>query len=347
MRLVSLFLLAAAITAATFAQPAVVTVSTQNAVVDALTYADIDFYHSTSPQWLFTIDLRCIPPATSARVTMTVHLDLALSNGDSYTDAVLMITEPFDVAPSRTFTNLDFANAPLVQEFTIKQEVKDRYEGDIRSSQSLPAGTYTIRVDVVPTSQGRPETGSFAFVLTNPSAIELLSPMDADPFVNRFPLFQWRFDGQQSRIRIFERLPGQSSLEEATAGVAHATAEVSTNSYQYPSAGVRALEPGKTYVWFVEGLARTAGNLSSSMRSPLRSFTVATEGQASLQSYLDELERALGPKYTALFDRIRAERLALTGTMRVDGSAVFPPDLLRLITQFRNDPDAVLKATIE
>jgi hypothetical protein len=33
--------------------------------------------------------------------------------------------------------------------------------------------------------------------------------------------------------------------------------------------------------------------------------------------------------------------------MRVDGAPVFPPDLLRLIAQFRNDPDAVLNATIE
>jgi hypothetical protein len=346
MRLAAL-LFAAALAAQAFAQPATVTVTTQNAVVDALTYADIDFYHSTSPQWLFTIDLRCVPPATSARVTMTVHLDLALANGDSYADAVLMVTEPFDVSPSRTFTNVDFVNSPLVQEFTIKQEVKDRYQGDIRSSQSLPAGTYTIRVDVQPAGQGRPETGSFAFILTNPSAIELIAPMDADQFVNRFPLFQWRFDGQLSRIRIFERLTGQISLEEATSGVPHASADVSTNSYQYPPVGVRALEPGKTYVWYVEGLARTAGNLSSAMRSPLRSFTVATEGQASMQSYLDELERALGPKYTALFDKIRADRLVLTGTMRVDGSAIFPPDLLRLINQFRNDPDAVLKATIE
>jgi hypothetical protein len=346
MRLAAL-LVAVALVAQAFAQPSAVTVTTQNAVVDALTYADIDFYHSTSPQWLFTIDLRCVPPVTSAQVTMTVHVDLALSNGETYTDAVLMVTQPFDVAPTRTFTNLDFVNSPLVQDFTIKQEVKDRYEGAIRSSQALPAGAYTIRADVLVSGQTRPETGAFTFILTNPTAIELTAPMDDDQFVNRFPLFQWRFDGQLSRIRIFERLPGQTSLEEATSGVPHATAEVSTNSYQYPSAGVRALEPGKSYVWYVEGLARTAGNLNASMRSALRSFSVATEGQTSLQNYLDELERALGPKYSALFDRIRADRMVLTGAMRLDGSAIFSPDLLRLITQFRNDPDGVLNATIE
>jgi hypothetical protein len=33
--------------------------------------------------------------------------------------------------------------------------------------------------------------------------------------------------------------------------------------------------------------------------------------------------------------------------MRLDGSSIFAPDLLRLITQFRNDPDGVLNATIE
>jgi len=343
----TVLILAVALAAPTFAQPAAVTVTTQNATVDALTYADIDFYHSTSPQWLFTIDLRCTPPATSASVTMTIHLDLSLADGSVFRDAVLMVTKPFTVAPARTFTNLDFVNSPLVDEYTIRQDVKDQYQGSIRSSQALPAGTYTVRVSVLPAGQTTPSLGSFAFVLTNPTAIELISPLDADLFVNRFPLFQWRFDGQLSWIKIFERLPGQSSLEEATTGVPHATAEVTTNTYQYPSAGVRALEPGKTYVWYVEGLARTAGNLSATLRSALRSFTVATEGQASWQTYLDELERALGPQYTPLFDKIRADRMLPTGVMRVDGSPIFAPDLLRLIALYRNDPDAVLKATIE
>lgn len=327
-----------------FAQP-LVTVSTQSAAVDALTAADIDFYHSTSPKWLFTIDLRTQQP--SVEVTMTLRLDLALGNGDVIPEAVFLTTQPFTVAPARTFTNLDLANSPLVKEYRIKNVVQEKYAEDLRSSQVLPAGTYTVNVEVFPVGQNIPQTSAFAFVLTNPTAIELVAPMDADLMVNRFPLFQWRFDGLRSRISVFERLPGQGSLEESASGVPHARAEVTTNSYQYPSAGVRTLEPGKSYVWFVEGLARTAGNTSASLRSEIRSFTVAGEGAPGLQTSLDELERALGPKYTSVFDQIRAEHLSPTGTLRINGTAISSVDLLRLIGQFRNDPDAVLNVTIE
>jgi hypothetical protein len=326
------------------AQPPV-TVTTQNAAVDALTPADIDFYHSASPKWLFTIDLRT--QQASVEVTMTIRLDLSLGNGDVIPEAVYLTTYPFAVAPARTFTNLDLANSPLVNEYRIKNDIKEKYAEDLRSSQVLPAGTYTVHVEVFPTGQNTSQTSAFAFVLTNPTAIELVAPLDGDQMVNRFPLFQWRFDGTRSRINVYERLPGQGSLEESASGVPHLRFEATTNSYQYPSAGVRALEPGTSYVWYVEGLARTAGNTSASLRSELRSFTVAGEGATTMQTYLDELERALGPKYTHLFDQIRAERLNPTGTLRINGVAISSVDLLRLIGQFRNDPVAVLNVTIE
>jgi len=60
--------------------------------------------------------------------------------------------------------------------------------------------------------------------------------------------------------------------------VALLTAVSATQSYQYPSAGVRPLLPGKTYVWYVEGLAATSGGTDLVQRSALRWFSVASEG---------------------------------------------------------------------
>jgi hypothetical protein len=328
-----------------FAQPPAVTVHTQNAVVDALTLSDIDFFHSSSPKWLFTIELQSTQLVSG--VTMTITMDITLANGDVIQPAVTLTTTKFDVNRSRSFTNLDFANnSALVASFVLSDDVKKKRQGDILSSQNLPAGTYSILVNVTPPA-GQPVSDNFAFVLTNPSSIELVSPTEGEQVTGRFPLFQWRFDGAKSRIKVFEQLPGQSALEEAVNGVPMAVAEVTTNAYQYPSAGVRSLQPGRSYVWFVEGATRTTGGADYTTKSPLRSFTLATEGAPSMQTYLDELERALGAQYKPIFDQIRAEGLAPTGSLRIDAGAATTLDLLRLITQFRNDPASVLHVSVE
>jgi hypothetical protein len=213
----------------------------------------------------------------------------------------------------------------------------------------MPAGTYTVHVDVRPTGGGAPGTGALRFVLRNPSGVELLFPFDGDQQANTFPLFQWRYDGIRSRIRVFEKLPGQTTAEEAASGVPQLVADVTSNSFQYPVAGVRTLEPGKTYVWFVEGYSRTAGGTDQVARSAIRTFTVSAGGSSSgsLASYLEELERVLGPRFAPVFDQIRSGLYAPTGELRLDGGAISTVDLLRLITLLRTQPDAVLSVTLE
>ena len=82
----------------------------------------------------------------------------------------------------------------------------------------------------------------------------------------------------RSRLSVFEKLPNQSSLEEAISGVPHLTSEVNTTSFLYPAGGVRPLEPGKTYVWFVEGIYGNTGGPGNTVKSQLRSFTVSAGG---------------------------------------------------------------------
>jgi hypothetical protein len=83
------------------------------------------------------------------------------------------------------------------------------------------------------------------------------------------------------------------------------------------------------------------------LRSPIRSFTVASTGQAVTQSLLDDLERALDPKYKFLFDELRSDGMTMSGTIRIDGTPIPMSELLRLLSRFRSRPQGVENVTIE
>jgi hypothetical protein len=68
---------------------------------------------------------------------------------------------------------------------------------------------------------------------------------------------------------------------------------------------------------------------------------------AAIQSLLEELEKALGEKYKPLFERIRAEALAPTGQVLLNGTPLSTNDLVKLIGQFRDNPTSVVNADIE
>jgi hypothetical protein len=122
---------------------------------------------------------------------------------------------------------------------------------------------------------------------------------------------------------------------------------VSTRSYVYPAAGVRALEAGKTYVWFVEGLVATSGGTDIVLKSPLRSFTVASTGSPSLSTLLDELERSLDPKFKPVFDQIRSEGLSPSGGIRVNTAPITITEFLRVVSRLRGNPGSVLSVTLD
>jgi hypothetical protein len=333
------------------AQSQAIDITASAAPVDMLTLQDVDFINSTSPKWLFTIDLRvrgAVGNGALVRAVMRMFLDVTLSSGESFPSASRYETAQFEIRGSRSFTNLDLRDPEIRHEYSMDAVAKRRFEEIALPSGILPAGVYTFRIEVVDTRNVLIGKASFKFVLKNPSRLELVFPLDNDRTVGQFPLFQWNFDGQRARISVFERLPGQSSPEEATSGIPHVSSEVTGNSFLYPSAGVRPLEPGKSYAWFVEGLYGASGGSNRSLRSPIRSFTVNAGGSnPAIQSLLDELEKALGPKHKALFERIRAEALSPTGQIRLNGAPVTTSELIKLIAQLRDNPASVLSADIE
>jgi hypothetical protein len=317
-----------------------------------LPITSIDFVNATTPYLLFTISMRTSDASTvQAKMEIAVHITLA--GGERYDNAVLIRTRDphFSIPGARTVTNLDLGSSIPVSS-QIRSDAKSRLEQTALPSGVVPAGLYqfVVRVERVD-GQAPPVEDSFEITLTNPSTVELLLPFDQDRFVNQFPLFQWRFAGSRSRISVFEMLPGQTSLEETASGVPHLNTVVDGNSFQYPTAGARALNAGTTYVWFVEGLVSTAGGGEQSIKSQLRSFTVAARGEASapgsVSALLDELERVLKPEYRSVIEQLRLQGFTNSASMRLNGSPITNAELVRILSLLRNNPDAVQSVAVE
>jgi len=326
-------------------------VSALTAPVTTLGIGDVDFINSPTPKWLFTIDINTGGRSIIGVLKITLRTQLA--SGEDYNPAIELVTKSFPIQGTRTITNLDIGKGKAIADsiYTRNQAARTEFETVALPSGVMPAGLYKFDVEVEELYPGQPPNGprgqtDFTITLTNPTSVELLFPSDRDESVSPLPLFQWMFDGLHSHLAIFEKLPGQSSLEEATTGDTLLSKTVDAMVFQYPSSGARALVPGRTYVWFVEGIVGTAGGVTQKVRSSLRSFKVEA-GPGSTSSLLDELERALDPKYKPIFDQIRAEGLTPFGSTLVNGSAVSGPDLARLLDYIRNNPGSVLTVGIE
>ena len=346
-----LFFIAIAVVAVpvTLAQSPVIDITTSTAPVDVLTIQDVDFINALSPKWLFSIDLRIrggVPSTVNA--SMAITLDVQMATGESFSRVLTYSTKVVTINGSRSFSNLDLANPDIKAEYVLDQVAKRRLEQMALPTGYMPAGIYTFSIEVTTERYNTRSVAKFRFVLTNPSRLDLVMPMQNDWTVNEFPLFQWTFDGPRSRLSVYEKLPNQSSLEEAVSGVPHLVTEVNTTSFIYPSAGVRPLEPGKTYVWFVEGLYGNTSGSNNTVKSQLRSFTVSA-GNANqvMEGLLADLEKALGPAHKPVFDKIRSSLLTPTGQMRVDGKVISVSDLVKLINHFRSNPSHVLSTDLE
>jgi hypothetical protein len=324
-------------------------VSASALTVNTLSISDVDFLNARSPKLLFTITVT----NTTGRVipaVLMMRIDALLSGGvPSHDGIVTLTTHAFPLGPVLTLTNLDIGRGKTLKDslYEKDQSAISRIEQIALPSGNMPAGTYTFTVTVQELQGGSGDAGMFSIVLTNPTSVDLISPVDGDPSIASLPLFQWLFDGYRSRLSVYEKLPGQNSLEEAASGIPHLVTETAARSFSYPTAGARSLEPGKTYVWFVEGLVSTSGGSDIVLKSPLRSFTVASTGTPALGAFLDELERALDPKYRPLFDQIRTEGLSPSGTMRINGSLITTSELMRLISRLRANPGSVLTVTVD
>jgi len=279
---------------------------------------------------------------------MSITVNIMLLDGSVYQNAVTLTTDPFDIMGTRNITNVDLTNDnPRVAESAIRDDARQRLEETALPGGRIPAGLYLFTVTVTPTDGGTGTTVTFTFEPTNPSSIELLFPPNGDDNVTEFPLFQWRYDGARARISVYEQIPGQATLEEVISGVPLLAETVETNSFQYPSSGVRALQAGITYVWTVEGLASVSGGTDAVLRSEIRSFQLSTRNVLWISGLLDEIEKSVGPNHAEVFNRIRREGFSATGSIIMNGTPISYSDLLPLLESFRENADAVTQVEVE
>lgn len=320
-------------------------VQTLLAPVNTLSIADIDFINTTTPNWLFTIVL------TPSSVPMDVRLDLwlavSLSTDGTFDRAVEYRSRVFTLTGPRTLTNFDLRDPALKEDFRIDAEARQELESTALPSGTMPAGMYAFNVRVT-TADGSVVLGGDdeRISLSNPATVDLLAPYDGEAVPTSYPLFQWRGEAASWNLAVFQRLPGQSSAEEAAAGIPHLTANVGALSFQYPSGGARALEPGGSYVWYVEGVQTLTGG-ERRFRSPLRSFTVADGLSTVSPSLLDELERALPSRYQGLIAQLRRDGVSPTGLYRLNGSPITHAELMTILGTLRGNPDAVTTVVTE
>ena len=317
------------------------------APVTSLTMNDLDFINTTTPEWLFTITLTPRAPVP-LQVRMNLRLALSLAGDGRFDRAAYYQSPVFELAANRTLTNFDLRNPEFRAPLTFDSTARRQVEATGLPGGSVPSGVYQFFVEIT-TPDGGTVLGNDdeQLTVTNPGVVELLLPYDGEFMPTPYPLFQWRGDSPSWNISVYHRLPGQMSPEETASGIPHLTANVTGVSFPYPSSGVRALQTGESYVWYVEGVLSSTGGGERRFRSPLRSFTVADGPTALSPSLLDELERSLGPRYHGLIEQLRSEGSSPTGIYRLNGSTISAAELMNILGVLRSDPDAVTSVVIE
>ncbi len=219
-------------------------------------------------------------------------------------------TDPFTVLGGQTFV-LDNTTIIDVNTGTINSEV----EAQIRATNQLPEGIYTLTVELYREGETTPIDGPITetFYIIGFDRIELLQPSPEEVVQDETQLiFQWSpvIDGiagfsVRYHIAIFEILPGQVPIQVIqSAYPVYETDVIDQTEMLYPVDAYGRLEKGKKYIWYVQAYNNNPGpNMNDPLgenegRSEIWSFYYKerTEEAADLAT-LDRLELITGVAY--------------------------------------------------
>ena len=254
----------------------------------------------------------------------------------------------------RNFTSRDLGKGGVIELYRAEhinitggQSGTAKIVNAIRATSRLPDGMYYFYLtayipgqDTEP-YQPRDEVAQVVRQLRiiNPTSVELMSPMDGDRLFSQFPLFQWRSDTRDVILRVFEMREGTRSPEEAIEGIPHLEERLSdVNQFFYPQtgAGVRTLEPGKRYVWYLESVYRTSANREEAIVSDLNTFTIVDPGKESASNIvLLELERLLEGEHADVVAELEQENIELIDRIFLDGLEITQEEFQALIAAIR------------
>lgn len=323
-----------------------VTLSVVHLPIDQLYVGDLDFQTGASQSWFFTVSIISTTPNKLVSLNLTV--DIQLSDA-SFPTAITLETDTFRVDGSRTFTNLDIGTSSDIRikpgtDVQFTDAARTRIQDEALATGKLPAGTYTFNLEIPGTSPLEEE--QFVLTIRNISRLDLISPRDYEEVPNPFPLFQWLYEGNIVELSVYERLPQHQSKEEAAQGVPHYISPLAgVSSLQYPSAGVRPIEPGKAYVWKVLGLTEGSGGQSATINSEIWQFTVASGGGTLGAEGATAASSIQSMDLINLIQQIPGVSPELTNQLLSGNLQIVSPvtdELLRILNDLVQNPDKII-----
>lgn len=314
--------------------------------------ADLDIQHAQSTGVLFSAALKSLAP-TEIHIKLTLSVVITLVGQAPFQIAQATST-PLTLEPGqmKVITNVDLSgdNPPIhLESYSYDQEQFDKIKNVALATGKAPAGTYAFMLNCVNESNipvSNPAQGQI--VVTNPSRIDLVLPMDGGNITTLFPHFQWSANVDSVVLSVYQKLPNQAGPQDVVSGVPFLQQSVVGGSFNYPPSGpgVRLLATGQTYYWFVD--IPSSATRGAGLRSDIWSFTVSGTDTTSGNSanWNDVATKALinlltGTQYQGLLSQISS----LNGTASFDGSSIGTQDLIDILQGL--DKSKIINVTIQ
>ena len=294
--------------------------------LDQISITDLDFenFHGTRPFIALTMTA-----TTAQRVILHLDISALLANGTQLNPLARAVSEPFQLSGTMRVTNVDLGTNTgiMLNENAsgIDDAARDKINDVLQTTGKLPFGTYTFTAWLESVSPNIPPSNQFpvSIVIQNPSRVELLAPSNGTEWPNPYPVFQWSSNTDEVILGVYEKQPGMQTPQEAISGIPNLQMRLGKiNTFQYPASGpgVRQLEPGKTYFWFVQGLLRSGSNTEDVISSEIWQTSISRQsGSAASAAILSQLEDIAGPQFREIISRLLEMGFEPTGLLRFGG----------------------------
>lgn len=323
--------------------------------------SQLDLQHIRSSAVLFSATLQSLS-SMPVQVKLKLTVDVTLANGNSYPDIAYVVTDPFPLEPGRVkvITNVDLSGAnPTigVEESHYNGSQVEELKNVALATGKAPAGVYSFELRCLDNNNvpiSLPASGSI--VVTNPSRIELALPMDQGNISTLFPHFQWMSNVDTVVLSVYEQLPSQQSPEDIVSGVPFLRVTVpgsfspASGSFNYPPSGpgVRPLQNGRTYYWYVDVPSSSSGG--AGIRSDIWSFTVGSSDSTAFGSGGENInDAATGALKNLLsgtdYQKLASEIQMLTGQATYDGRPISTSELIDILKSL--DKSKISSVTIQ
>lgn len=215
---------------------------------------------------------------------------------------------------------------------------------EITPASPVPSGEYGFTITLGPSKGSSFISETASIVLTNiESNVTILGPgdefgSDIPEIDNKQPLISWTGGSPTYEVVVIEKTDSENSFSDLLSKVPNFREQTKGTSIQYPGAGVKPLQPGKTYVVAVSSLIKDfASTVDSRKWSTPFIFKIReqqTGGQSAGNQIVDTFKSAFGDQYNAAFDQLTNGKP--TGNMTLDDKPISVNDLRNIVAKLQN-----------